>query len=111
MLPQYKGDTNTKSGISDGKENDHSEKQDANPATTVTGNDHESATANLVAAEAGSPKPSGAIDALNAPKEDSVRPSEIAPEVGNSKADNVELKIDEVNSAGPDICRAQHCLL
>jgi len=105
VLPQYKGNTNTKSGISDGKKNDHSEKQDANPATTVTGDDHESATANLVAAEAGSPKPSGAIDALNAPKEDSVRPSEIAPEVGNSKAENVELKIDEVNSAGADIAR------
>lgn len=105
VLPQYKGNTNTKSGISDGKENDHSEKKDANPATTVTGDDHESATANLVAAEAGSPKPSGAIDALNAPKEDSVRPSEIAPEVGNSKAENVELKIDEVNSAGADIAR------
>ena len=49
MLPQYKGDTNTKSGISEGKENDHSEKQDANPTTTVTSDDHESATTNLVA--------------------------------------------------------------
>ena len=105
VLPQYKGDTNTKSGISDGKENDHSEKQDANPTTTVTSDDHESATTNLVAAEAGGPKPSGAIDASNTPKEDSVRPSEIAPEVGNSKAKNVELKIDEVNSAGADIAR------
>jgi hypothetical protein len=105
VLPQYKGDTNTKSGISDGKENDHSEKQDANPATTVTSDDHESATTNLVAAEAGGPNPSGAIDASNTPKEDSVRPSEIAPEVGNSKAKNVELKIDEVNSAGADIAR------
>ena len=103
VLPQYKGDTNTKSGIYDGKENDHSEKQDANPATTVTSDDHESATTNLAAAEAGGPKPSGAIDASNTPKEDSVRPSEIAPEVGNSKAKNVELKIDEVNSAGADI--------
>ena len=105
VLPQYKGDTNTKSGISDGKENDHSEKQDANPATTVTSDDHESATTNLVAAEAGGPKPSGAIDASNSPKEDSVRPSEIAPEIGNSKAKNVELKIAEVNSAGADIAR------
>jgi len=105
VLPQYKGDTNTKSGISDGKENDHSEKQDANPATTVTSDDHESATTNLVAAEVSGPKPSGTIDASNTPKEDSVRPSEIAPEVGNSKAKNVELKIDEVNSAGADIAR------
>lgn len=103
VLPQYKGDTNTKSVISDGKENDHSEKQDANPATTATSDDHESDTTNLVAAEAGGPKPSGAIDASNTPKEDSVRPSEIAPEVGNSKAKNVELKIDEVNSTGADI--------
>ena len=102
VLPQYKGDTNTKSGISDGKENDHSEKQDANPATTVTSDDHESATTNLVAAEEGGPKPSDAIDASNTPKEDSVRPSEIAPEVGNSKAKNVELNI-EVNSTGADI--------
>jgi hypothetical protein len=105
VLPQYKGDSNTKSGIYYGKENDHSEKQDANPATTVTSDDHESATTNLVAAEAGGPKPSGAIDASNTPKEDSVRPSEIAPEVGNSKAKNVELKIDQVNSAGADIAR------
>jgi len=92
VLPQYKGDANTKLGISDGKENDHSEKKDANPATT-----------NLVAAKSSGPKPSGAIDASNTPKEDSVRPSEIVPEVGNSKAKNIELKIDEVNSAGADI--------
>jgi hypothetical protein len=105
VLPQYKGDSNTKSGIYYGKENDHSEKQDANPATTVTSDDHESATTNLAAVEAGGPKPSGAIDASNTPKEDSVRPSEIAPEVGNSKAKNVELKIDEVNSTGADIAR------
>ncbi len=110
VLPQYKGDTNTKSGISDGKENDHSDKQDANPATTVTDDDNESDTTNLVTAEVGSPKPSGAIDALDAPKEDTVRPSEIAPEVGNSKvgnskAEHVELNIDEVNSAGADIAR------
>ncbi|MGC2431093.1 MAG: hypothetical protein WA393_08645, partial [Nitrososphaeraceae archaeon] len=76
VLPQYKGDTNTKSVISDGKENDHSEKQDANPATTATSDDHESDTTNLVAAKAGGPKPSGAIDASNTPKEDTVRPSE-----------------------------------
>ena len=53
VFPQYKGDKNTKSGISDGKENDHSEKQDANPVTTVTGDGHESATTNLVAVEEG----------------------------------------------------------
>jgi hypothetical protein len=103
VLPQYKGDANTKLGISDGKENDHSEKKDANPATAATSDDHESATTNLVAAKSSGPKPIGAIDASNTPKEDSVRPSEIAPEVGNSKAKNVELKIDEVNSAGADI--------
>ena len=59
------------------------------PSQVMTMNQH---TTNLVAAEAGGPKPSGAIDASNTPKEDSVRPSEIAPEVGNSKAKNVELK-------------------
>jgi hypothetical protein len=105
VLPQYKGDTNTKSGVSEGKENDHSEKQDANPATTVTSDDHESATTILVAAESSGPKPSGTIDTSNTAKEDSVRPSETAPEVGNSKAKKVELKIDEVNSAGADIAR------
>lgn len=103
VLPQYKGDANTKLGISDGKENDHSEKKDANPATAATSDDHESAITNLVAAKSSGPKPSGAIDASNTPKADSVRPSEIAPEVGNYKAKNVELKIDEVNSAGADI--------
>jgi hypothetical protein len=115
VLPQYKGDTNTKSVVSDGKENDHSDKQDAYPATTVTDDDNESDTTNLVTDEAGSSKPSGAIDGLDAPKEDTVRPSEIAPEVvnskaenskaENSKADNVEPDIDEVNSAGADIAR------
>ena len=115
VLPQYKGDTNTKSGISDGKENDHSDKQDANLATTVTDDDNETDTTNVVTAEVGSPKPSGAINALDAPEEDTVRPSEIAPEVGNSEVSNsevnnsevgnVELNIDEVNSAGADIAR------
>lgn len=105
LLPQYKGDTNTKSGISDGKENDHSDKQNANPATTVIDDDNESGRTNLVTAEAGRPKPSGAIDALDAPKEDTVRASDIAPEVENSKAQNVELNIDEVNGVGGDLAR------
>jgi hypothetical protein len=110
VLPQYKGDTNTKSGISDGKENDHSDKQDANLATAVTDDDNETDTTNVVTAEVGSSKPSGAIDALDTPEEDTVRPSEIArevgnSEVGNSEVGNVELNIDEVNSAGADIAR------
>ena len=105
VLPQYKGDTNTKSGISDGKENDHSDKQDANLATTAKDEDNETDTTNLVTAQVGSPKPSGAIDASDAPEEDMVRPSETAPEVGNSEVGNVELNIDEVNSTGADIAR------
>ena len=110
VLPQYKGDTNTKSGISDGKENDRNDKQNANPTTTAMDDDNESDSTNLVIAKAGRPKASADIDAL-----DTVRPSEIAPEVENSKvenskvenskAENVEPNIDEVNSVEGDIAR------
>ena len=105
VLPQYKGDTNTKSGISEEKEDHINDKQDGKLATTVTDDDHEAYTPDSVNAKVGSPEAIGAIDASDAPKEDTVKPRKIAPEVGNSKAESPDPNMNKIINARTDIAR------
>jgi hypothetical protein len=102
VLPQYNGGTNTKSDISDEKENDDSDKQDTNPASAYAGDEHELDSPVLVTADADSSEVSDGIEVLDTSEEDTVEPNKLVPKVETAETDITKTDMSEKDTTETD---------